>query len=49
MNRKVKKVSLICDRCGETFLYNVLFDKKGVSINRINSPLLCSKCIIEVK
>jgi transposase len=43
--KEVKKVSLICDRCGKPFKYNVLFDKNGVSVNTIKTPLLCSKCI----
>ncbi len=46
---EVKKVSLICDRCGEPFLHNVLFDKNGVSVNTIKSPLMCSKCMVYVK
>ncbi len=47
--KEVKKVSLICDRCGEPFLHNVLFDKNGVSVNTIKSPLMCSKCMVYVK
>ena len=43
--KEVKKVSLVCDRCGQPFFYNVLFDKNGVSVNTIKTPLLCSKCI----
>lgn len=43
--KEVKKVSLICDRCGQPFKYNVLFDKNGVSVNTIKTPLLCSNCI----
>lgn len=44
---KVYKVKLVCDRCMKTFLYNVIFDKKGVSINPITR--LCSNCFVEVK
>ena len=43
--KEVKKVSLVCDSCGQTFLYNVLFDRNGVSVCTIKTPLLCSKCI----
>ena len=46
--KDVKKVSLVCDRCGKQFFYNVLFDKNGVSVNTISNPLLCSNCIVEV-
>lgn len=46
--KEVKKVSLVCDRCGKQFFYNVLFDKNGVSVNTISNPLLCSNCIVEV-
>lgn len=45
--KEVKKVLLVCYRCGETFKANALFDKNGVSINTM--PRLCSKCIIEEK
>lgn len=44
---KKLKVKLLCDRCGNMFLYNVLFDKNGVSINPITR--LCSNCFVEVK
>jgi hypothetical protein len=43
--KDVKKISLVCDRCGKPFFYNVLFDINGVSVNTIKTPLLCSKCI----
>lgn len=45
--KQIKKISLVCDRCGEHFKANVMFDKNGVSISQI--PRLCSKCIVEVK
>lgn len=47
--KEVRNVRLVCDRCGDEFILNVLFDRNGVSINKINTPLLCSKCIVELK
>ena len=41
-----RTISLVCERCGEPFNLNVIFDKNG-ECNSILSRL-CSKCINEI-